>query len=151
MAHINAFPNEAQQDYLNELIGFKPLVTSALSGDLVFKVTPATGTASKAALATADTVVTLKVTLENAAGKVHDWYNGKVTLAIADDDPTGVAEILPAAGEVAMVNGELDVVMTLPTAVWTKTKIATLTVTAPLALILGHTPGAVTGKITIVD
>ena len=78
---------------------------------------------------------------------MHDWYNGKVTLAIAGDDPTGVAEILPAAGEVAMVNGELDVVMTPPpTAVWTKTKIATLTVTPPVALILGHTPVTKTGK-----
>lgn len=151
MADINAFVMKDQQNYLAEMVDFKPLVASALSGDLVFQVTPATAGASKAALATADTVVNMKVRLVNAAGAVHNWYNGKVTLAIADDDDTGVAAIAPAAGERAMVNGELDVVMTLPTAVWTKNKAATLTVTPPVALILGHTPATKTGVVTIGD
>lgn len=131
MAHINSFPDKAQQDYINELLDLRTMVTKALSGDMVFKCTPATAAPSAAAAAAGDIVYKVKVTLENAAGEVHDWYNGPVLLAISDDDSTGVATISPAAGERNMTNGELEVTVTLPKAAWTASKAVTLTVADP--------------------
>lgn len=131
MAHINSFPDKAQQDYINELLDLRTMVTKALSGDMVFKCTPATAAPSAAAAAQDDIVYKVKVTLENAAGEVHDWYNGPVLLAISDDDSTGNATISPDAGEHNMTNGELEVTVTLPKASWTAGKAVTLTVSDP--------------------
>ena len=131
MAHINSFPDKAQQDYINELLDLRTMVTKALSGDMAFKCTPATAAPSAAAAAQAAIVYKVKVTLENAAGKVHNWYNGPVLLAIEDTDNTGNATISPAAGEHNMTNGELEVTVTLPKAEWTATKTVTLKVSDP--------------------
>jgi len=111
MAHINAFPDKAQQDFITELLDLRPMVTKALSGDMVFKCTPPTAAPSAAAAALDDIVYKVKVTLESAAGEVHDWYNGPVLLAIATTDSTGVPTISPAAGERNMTNGELEVTL----------------------------------------
>lgn len=129
--HINAFPNQAQQDYINTLIDFKPLITAALSGDMVFKVTPATAAPKVADMVAAAVDIDVHISLETAAGELHDWYNGEVLLAIADDDATGAASIDPIAGEHKMVNGELDVTVTLDNSTWTAGKKATLTVSVP--------------------
>ena len=131
MTHINSFPDKAQQDYINGQVDLRTMVTKALSSDMAFKCTPATAAPSAAAAALADIVYKVKVTLENAAGEVHDWYNGPVLLAISDDDSTGAATISPAAGERNMTNGELEVTVTLPKASWTAGKAVTLTVSAP--------------------
>jgi hypothetical protein len=146
MAHINAFPDKAQQDYINELLDLRTMVTKALSGDMVFKCTPATAAPSAAAAALDDIVYKVKVTLENAAGEVHDWYNGPVLLAISDDDSTGVATISPAAGEHNMTNGELEVTVTLPQAAWTAGKAVTLTVADPATAGTGICGWAVADK-----
>ena len=129
--HINSFPDKAQQDYINALLDLRTMVTKALSGDMAFKCTPATAAPSAAAAALNDIVYKVKVTLENAKGEVHSWYNGPVLLAIADDDSTGAATISPAAGEHNMTNGELEVTVTLPKAAWTASKAVTLTVADP--------------------
>ena len=131
MTHINAFPDKAQQDYINELLELRPMVTKALSGDMVFQCTPPTAAPSAAAAAQAAIVYKVKVTLESAAGEVHDWYNGPVLLAITGDDSTGTATISPAAGERNMTNGELEVTVTLPKVAWTQGSVVTLTVAAP--------------------
>jgi hypothetical protein len=73
-------------------------------------------------------VYNITISLTTAAGELHSWYNGKVLLAIADTDDTGVASIDPAAGERAMTNGVLEVEVTMSKAVWTANKTATLTV-----------------------
>ena len=146
MAHINSFPDKAQQDYINELLDLRTMVTKALSGDMVFKCTPATAAPSAAAAAAGDIVYKVKVTLENAAGKVHDWYNGPVLLAISDDDSTGNATISPAAGERNMTNGELEVTVTLPKAAWTASKAVTLTVADPATAGTGICGWAVADK-----
>lgn len=146
MAHINSFPDKAQQDYINELLDLRTMVTKALSGDMVFKCTPATAAPSAAAAAQDDIVYKVKVTLENAAGEVHDWYNGPVLLAISDDDSTGNATISPAAGERNMTNGELEVTVTLPKAAWTAGKAVTLTVADPATAGTGICGWAVADK-----
>lgn len=129
--HINAFPNQAQQDYLNTLIDFKPLITAALSGDMVLKVTPATASPKVADMVAAAVEYDVHIRLETAAGVLHDWYNGEVLLAIASDDSTGAASIDPVAGEHKMVKGEMDVKVTLDNKTWTAGKKATLTVSVP--------------------
>lgn len=131
MTHINAFPDKAQQDYINELLELRPMVTKALSGDMVFKCTPATAAPSAAAVAQNAIVYKVKVTLETAKKEVHSWYNGPVLLAITTTDANGVATIDPAAGERNMTNGELEVTVTLPKAAWTASKTVTLTVSDP--------------------
>ncbi len=146
MAHINSFPDKAQQDYINELLDLRTMVTKALSGDMVFKCTPATAAPSAAAAAQDDIVYKVVVTLENAAGEVHDWYNGPVLLAISDDDGTGNATISPAAGERNMTNGELEVTVTLPKAAWTAGSAVTLTVSDPATAGTGICGWAVADK-----
>ena len=146
MAHINSFPDKAQQDFISELLDLRPMVNKALSGDMVFKCTPPTAAPSATAAALDDIVYKVKVTLESAAGEVHDWYNGPVLLAIATNDSTGVATISPAAGEHNMTNGELEVTVTLPQAAWTASKTVTLTVSDPVAAGTGICGWAVADK-----
>ena len=132
--NFNKMPHEDLNQNFDMINAGSPplnLLVKAMGGDMVFKCTPATAAPSAAAAAQADIVYKVKVTLENAAGEVHSWYNGPVLLAIADTDDTGVATISPAAGEHNMTNGELEVTVTLPKASWTAGKAVTLTVSDP--------------------
>ena len=106
-------------------------VRDALAGDREISLSRTTATPLVSELAADDVVYSITISLKNAAGKLLDWYNGKIKLAIADDDSTGAATINPAAGEHNMVGGQLTVTVTMPKAVWTATKAATLTVSAP--------------------
>lgn len=106
-------------------------VRDALAGDRVIALSQETATPLVSELGAGDVVYSITISLKNAAGKLLDWYNGKIKLAIADDDATGAATIDPAAGEHNMVGGQLVVDVTMPKAVWTATKKATLTVSAP--------------------
>lgn len=104
------------------------MLAKGMSGDMVFKLSQTTAAPTAAQCAAADQVYDIGIRLESATGELHSWYNGKVLIAIADDDSTGVATISPAGGEVAMTNGQLTVTVTLPKAVWTASKKATFTV-----------------------
>ena len=106
-------------------------VRDALAGDRVISLSQTTATPLVSQLGAGDVVYTITISLTNAAGKLLDWYNGKIKLAIEDDDTTGAATIDPAAGEHNMVGGQLTVTVTMSKAVWTATKKATLTVSAP--------------------
>lgn len=106
-------------------------VRDALAGDRVISLSQTTATPLVSELGAGDVVYSITISLKNAAGKLLDWYNGKIKLAISDDDSTGAATIDPAAGEHDMVGGQLTVTVTMPKAVWTATKAATLTVSAP--------------------
>ena len=106
-------------------------VRDALAGDRVISLSQTTATPLVSELGAGDVVYSITISLKNAAGKLLDWYNGKIKLAIADTDDTGAATIDPAAGEHNMVGGQLVVDVTMPTALWTATKKATLTVSAP--------------------
>ncbi len=110
---------------LNDNFG---LLAKAMSGDMVFSLSQTTASPTVAECTAAAQVYNITVSLTTAAGEVHSWYNGKVLLAIEDDDVTGVASIDPAAGERAMTNGVLEVEVTMSKAVWTAGKKATLTV-----------------------
>lgn len=107
------------------------LLIKALQGDVVIKLSQTTAAPTAAACATAAQVYPIGIRLETAAGELHNWYNGKIKLAIADDDPTGEATIAPEAGEISMVGGVASVTVTMSKAAWTATKKATLTVSKP--------------------
>ena len=110
---------------LNDNFG---LLAKAMSGDMVFSLSQTTASPTVAECAAAAQVYNITISLTTAAGELHSWYNGKVLLAIKDDDGTGTATISPAAGEHAMTNGVLEVEVTMDKAEWTAGKKATLTV-----------------------
>lgn len=110
---------------LNDNFG---LMAKAMSGDMVFSLSQTTAAPKAAECAAAAQVYTIAISLTTAAGELHSWYNGKVLLAIEDDDDIGAASIDPAAGERAMTNGVLEVEVTMSKAAWTAGKKATLTV-----------------------
>jgi len=110
---------------LNDNFG---LMAKAMSGDMKFSLSQTTAAPTVAECTAAAQVYNITISLTTAAGELHSWYNGKVLLAIADTDDTGVASIDPAAGERAMTNGVLEVEVTMSKAVWTANKTATLTV-----------------------
>jgi len=107
------------------------LLIKALQGDVVIKLSQATAAPTAAACAAAAQVYPIGIRLETAAGELHNWYNGKIKLAIADDDSTGEATIDPEAGEISMVGGVASVEVTMDKASWTASKKATLTVSKP--------------------
>ena len=110
---------------LNDNFG---LMAKAMSGDMKFSLSQTTAAPTVAECTAAAQVYNITISLTTAAGELHSWYNGKVLLAIADNDDTGTASIDPAAGERAMTNGVLEVEVTMSKAVWTANKTATLTV-----------------------
>lgn len=107
------------------------LLIKALQGDVVIKLSQTTAAPTAAACAANAQVYPIGIRLETAAGELHNWYNGKIKLAITDDDSTGEATIAPEAGEISMVGGVASVTVTMSKASWTATKKATLTVSKP--------------------
>ena len=128
---LNTMPHAETNENFATMARYMEEVRDALAGDRVISLSQTTATPLVSALGAGDVVYSITISLKNAAGKLLDWYNGKIKLAIADDDSTGAATIDPAAGEHNMVGGQLVVDVTMPTAVWTATKKATLTVSAP--------------------
>lgn len=131
MKAMNLMHHALENENLDTIVNQFSLLQKAMSGDMVFKLSQTTAAPKVADLAAKDAVYNIVIRLESAAGDLHDWYNGKVLLAISDNDSTGEATITPAAGEHNMVNGVLMVEVRMPKAVWTAGKAATLTVSDP--------------------
>ena len=128
---LNKLYHQELNDNFDAIAARFAMFQKAMSGDMVFKLSQATASPTAAAVAADDVVYNLTVRLEDAAGNLHDWYNGEVLLAISDDDSTGNATISPAGGEHKMTNGVLAFTVTLPKAVWTAGKVVTATVSDP--------------------
>lgn len=131
MKAMNLMHHALENENLDTIVNQFSLLQKAMSGDMVFKLSQTTAAPKVADLAAKGAVYNIVIRLESAAGDLHDWYNGKVLLAISDDDSTGAATITPAAGEHNMVNGVLMVEVRMPKAAWTAGKAATLTVSDP--------------------
>lgn len=113
------------------------LLREAIGGDLKFEITPSevsTPTTSEAWTRT----VTIK--LVNSKGKVHDWYNGDISVSIADTSVAGTASISDETP--AMTNGVCTVVISGDAQAWLADESDTLTV-ANLT-VLGYTVTGVT-------
>ncbi len=104
----------------------------ALSGDMVLSITPATVAPAPRATAWTRTVT---IRLKDAAGNVHTWYNGTLTVSIADDSTAGTATITDTTPN--MVNGVCTVVISGDAQDWLNTETDTLTVSNQA--ILGYT------------
>ena len=107
------------------------LIGKVQSGNYAFSVSPATASPTVAQVTANAMAYTVTVSLVDGDGAVYTGYNGKVLLAIADNDDNFSATISPAAGEHAMTNGVLTVVVTLGKGAWTAWKKATLTASDP--------------------
>ena len=127
---LNTMPHAEMNENFATMARYMEEVRDALAGDRVISLSQTTATPLVSELGAGDVVYSITISLKNAAGKLLDWYNGKIKLAIADDD-TPDATIDPEAGEHDMVGGQLTVTVTMPEAVWTAGKKATLTVSAP--------------------
>lgn len=128
---LNTMPHAEMNENFATMARYMEEVRDALAGDRAISLSQTTAAPLVSELAADDVVYSITISIKNAAGKLLDWYNGKIKLAIADDDSTGAATIDPAAGEHDMVGGQLVVDVTMPKAEWTATKKATLTVSAP--------------------
>lgn len=128
---LNTMPHAEMNENFATMARYMEEVRDALAGDREISLSQTTATPLVSELAADDVVYSITISLKNAAGKLLDWYNGKIKLAITDDDSTGAATIDPEAGEHDMVGGQLVVDVTMPKAEWTATKKATLTVSAP--------------------
>jgi len=114
-------------------------LSKAMSGDLVWVVTPATVTPVPTSAAWTRTV---HIELQTAAGETHTWFNDAITsgVSIADTSTAGTASI--PATTLTVVNGAVDVVVSGDAADWLNTETDTLTVAE--ATILGYTVAAKT-------
>ena len=127
---LNTMPHAEMNENFATMARYMEEVRDALAGDRVISLSQTTATPLVSELGAGDVVYSITISLKNAAGKLLDWYNGKIKLAIADDD-TPDATIDPEAGEHDMVGGQLTVTVTMPEATWVAGKKATLTVSAP--------------------
>ena len=111
----------------------------ALSGDMVFVVTPATVAPLPTAAAWTRTVV---VELKTAAGEVHTWFNKAIAtgVSVATTSVAGTASI--PSTTLTFVNGRASVVVSGDAKSWLAAETDTLTVAQ--ATILGYTIAAKT-------
>ena len=130
---------------INDRLGIQPEVRGqmslrdkALSGDIVWVLTPATVTPVPTTSAWTRTVV---VELQTAAGEVHTWFNDAIASgnSIADTGG-GTASIVSTT--LTIVDGKASVVVSGTEATWANGETDTYTVAE--ATILGTTVAAKT-------
>jgi hypothetical protein len=97
----------------------------ACSGDMVFAVSPPAKSTVHASAATSRTV---RITLQNAAGLVHEWFTGAITVAVAKVSTAGTV-VLPGGTAPTMTNGVYDCVIT-EGGTWAAADTNTLTLSA---------------------
>jgi len=107
------------------------LMSKILSGDVKLTLSQ-TAVSVEATDAAAGPSYKIGIRLEDSDGNLHKWYNGKVTLAVADtSDVVGAAMAVdPVAGSYAMDGGTYGAKVTLSESAWKADDTATLTVTA---------------------
>ena len=132
-------------DIINK-IGFSPelkkeieLRDKALSGDLVWVVSPATVSKTATSAGWTRTVV---IELQTVAGEVHTWFSKTITngVSIADTSTAGTATI--PSTTLTIVNGRATVVVSGDALDWLAGETDTLTVAQET--ILGYTVAAKT-------
>lgn len=122
---------------------FTALRDKAMTGDLVFVVSPATGTPAPTAAAWTQDIV---VTLETAAGEVHEWFDKAITTAIAASDASSAGTASMESTTLTFVNGRATAQLKGDAAAWLATETATATVAQQS--ILGTTVAAKTCVMT---
>ena len=133
---------KAVKAYADALLPGGVRQAEAMSGDMVFVVTPATLSTAYGAAATR----TVAIALKNAAGDVHTWFNKAITtgVSIGKSSTNGTATI--PSTTLTFVSGLVSVVIT-EGGTWLAVETNTLTVAA--ATILGYTVASKTSVETM--
>lgn len=97
----------------------------AHSGDIVF-TSIADTTIAAGSTAWSKQVI---VQLATADGEVHKWFQGQVTLSVADTSAAGAASISPTGAQ-NMVDGQIAVTLSGSAAAWVVGETVTLSVAA---------------------
>ena len=115
------------------------MMADAMAGDIVMSLSPATAAPLPI---DGDWQRDVVISIKNAAGEVHGWFNKAVTsgVAIADDSTAGVAAI--PSTTLTFVNGQVTVTIDGTDADWLATETDTLTVAE--LVVLGVTCAAIT-------
>lgn len=120
------------------------MIKEALAGDIVFVATPAVTTRAATAAAFNRKVA---IELRNAKGERHTWFNGDISVSIADTSALGTASIHGGDTTPTMSQGRCVVQVDGDAAAWLAGETNTLTVAQ--ATILGQTVAAKTSAETI--
>lgn len=122
---------------------YDALTAKALSGDLVFVVTPATDTPAPTAAAWEQDIV---VELQSAAGENHRWFNKAITTAIAASDTSSAGTASMESTTLTFIEGRATATLKGTAAAWLNAETATATVAQQT--ILGYTVAAKTCVLT---
>lgn len=111
------------------------LFATAMSGDILLSISPATVTSAPSA--SGGWTRTVTITATNTAGDTHDWLNAAFAnkLSVGDTSTAGTASI--ASTTLTFVDGVASVVVTGDDADWADTETDTLTVAS--ITVLGYT------------
>jgi hypothetical protein len=120
-----------------------PVIAKAFSGDLVFVTSPAT-TSRQAT--NAGFIRQVDITLQTAAGEVHEWYCGSLTVTAADTSAAGTIAVSGGTG-ITFNKGKATVILSGSATAWLAGETNTLTV--PATTILGYTVASKTSVETI--
>jgi hypothetical protein len=114
-------------------------VAAAMSGDMLFVVSPATVNTPARSSAWTRTVT---ISLEDAAGNIQTWFNKAIAagVSIGDDSGAGTASITSTT--LTFVNGVATVVISGDAQAWQAGQHDTLTIAA--VVIMGYTVPQVT-------
>jgi hypothetical protein len=120
------------------------MIGKALSGDIIWTLTPATTSRAATTAAWTRKVV---IQLTDAAGNVHRWFNKAITsgVSVGDTSTAGAATI--ASTTLTLVNGEATITVSGDAKAWVAEETNTLTVAQ--ATIAGVTVAAKTSVETI--
>ena len=122
---------------------YDAVMGKAMSGDLVFVVTPATGTPAPTTAAWEQAII---VELQSAAGEVHKWFNKTITTGIAASDDSSDGSASMDSTTLTFVDGKASATLEGDEATWADTETATATVAE--ATVLGYTVAAKTCVLT---
>ncbi|MDR3564797.1 MAG: hypothetical protein P4N59_25660 [Negativicutes bacterium] len=96
----------------------------ASSGDMAFAISPPTKSTVHGSAGNR----TVRIQLTNAAGQVHEWFTGQITLAVAKSSSAGTVA-LPGGTTPTMTGGTYDCVIT-EGGTWAAADTNTLTLSA---------------------
>lgn len=148
MARANEFKESTYTP--KEFYDYMTRIEEAMAADMVLACSPATLGSSAAKIATAVAAgekyeVEVTVTLKNAAGDLHEWFNADLAAAVvAATEGTGTAAIKGGATKVELRKGTGKLTIEYD-AVWAAADTSTLTITG------GTFVGKATGNKTSID
>ena len=113
---------------------YDAVMGKAMSGDLVFVVTPATDVPVPTAAVWEQVII---IELKTALGEKHKWYNAVITTGIAASDTSTAGTASMDSTTLTFVDGKALATLQGDAAAWLDTETATATIAAQT--IMGYT------------